>query len=73
MLIVHVDHIIVIRNDEKEIKGLGCLENKFEIKDFRDLKYFLGIEARSKNRIVISQYEYTLDLLKQTRWWVKTS
>ncbi|KAA0041477.1 putative mitochondrial protein [Cucumis melo var. makuwa] len=41
--------------------------NEFEIKDLRNLKYFLGMEvARSKEGIFMSQRKYTLDLLTET-------
>ena len=44
------------------------LASEFEIKDLGSLKYFLGIEvACSKDRIFISQRQYVLDLLKETR------
>ncbi|KAL0539936.1 hypothetical protein IC582_024157 [Cucumis melo] len=38
--------------------------DEFEIKDLRNLKYFLGMEvARSKECISVPQRKYTLDLL----------
>ncbi|KAL0554163.1 hypothetical protein IC582_008079 [Cucumis melo] len=41
--------------------------NEFEIKDLRNLKYFLGMEvARSKKGISVSQRKHTLDLLTET-------
>ena len=44
-----------------------CLAAEFEIKDFRALSYFLGMEvARLKKGLVVSQQKYILDLLKKT-------
>ncbi|KAA0050869.1 putative mitochondrial protein [Cucumis melo var. makuwa] len=41
--------------------------NEFEIKDLRNLKYFLGMEvAISKKGIFVSQRKHTLDLLTET-------
>ncbi|XP_038885965.1 uncharacterized mitochondrial protein AtMg00810-like [Benincasa hispida] len=43
------------------------MADQFEIKDLDSLRYFLGMEvARSKDVISISQWKYTLDLLKET-------
>lgn len=68
-LIVYVDDIVVTRNDDVDIARLmSNLAREFEIKDLRSLKYFLGIEvAKSKQCIILSQREYVLDLLKESR------
>ena len=68
ILIVYVDDIILIGDDSKEILKLKkLLAIEFEIKDLRTVKYFLRMEvARSKERIVISQRKYILDLLNET-------
>jgi Reverse transcriptase (RNA-dependent DNA polymerase) len=52
IVLVYVDDIIVIGNNEKEIKTIkNYLKNKFDIKDLGRLKYFLGIEiAHSKGK-----------------------
>ncbi|KAL6223469.1 hypothetical protein ACLB2K_006856 [Fragaria x ananassa] len=43
------------------------LSKEFEIKDLRQLKYFLDIEvSRSKKGIYLSQRKYVLDLLAET-------
>ena len=43
------------------------LAKEFEIKDLGALKYFLGMEViRSKKDIMINQWKYILDLLKET-------
>ncbi|CAL9018424.1 unnamed protein product [Prunus brigantina] len=47
-LIVHIDDIIVSRNDAKELLKLQkYLSWEFEMKDLGDLKYFLGIKVAS--------------------------
>jgi hypothetical protein len=54
---VYIDDIVLIGNDEKEIRQLRkYLVNEFEIKDLGSLKYFLSIEvARLRNKIFISK------------------
>lgn len=43
-LIVYVDDIVIIENDEVEVRLLRInLAREFEIKDLGSLKYFLGI------------------------------
>ncbi|XP_068344208.1 uncharacterized protein [Pyrus communis] len=43
-LIIYVDDMIIIRDDVEEMSKLqGNLAAEFEMKDLRDLKYFLGI------------------------------
>ncbi|XP_038896526.1 uncharacterized mitochondrial protein AtMg00810-like [Benincasa hispida] len=43
------------------------MADEFEIKDLKNLKYFLGMEvARSREGISVSQWKYTLDLLSET-------
>jgi hypothetical protein len=55
-LIVYVDDIVVTINEDDETRNLkNSLAKKFEIKDFDNSKYFLGIEvARSKHDILTS-------------------
>ena len=62
-----MDNIILIGDHEKEIGLLKkFLTKKFEIKDFGNLKYFLGIEiAQSKKNIAILQRKYVLDLVNE--------
>ncbi|RDX62232.1 hypothetical protein CR513_59458, partial [Mucuna pruriens] len=50
ILIIYVDDMIVTGNDINELTKLKTyLTSKFDMKDLRGLKYFLGIEvARSK-------------------------
>ena len=67
---VYVDDIIISGDDLVEKQLLReRLATKFEIKDLRKLKYFLGIEVvYSKQGIFISQVKYVLDLLRETGW-----
>lgn len=69
ILVVFVNGIVVTRSDVDEIPQLKVfLKKEFEMNDLGLLKYFLGTEvARFKTRIVISQKNYTLDLLAETR------
>nr|GEX54076.1 putative reverse transcriptase, RNA-dependent DNA polymerase [Tanacetum cinerariifolium] len=66
-LIIYVDDMVITGNDEKEIKKLKeGLFAEFEMKDLRNLKYFLGIEVlRSPKGIFICQKKYILDLLAE--------
>ena len=68
VVLVYVDDIIVTGNNQSKIDEVKrALREKFEIKDFGRLKYFLGIEiAHSIKGLFISQRKYTLDLLKET-------
>ena len=68
ILIVYVNDIILTDKDQVEMERLKkSLAEEFEIKDLGNLKY-LGMEvARSKVGISVSQKNYTLDLLKETR------
>jgi Reverse transcriptase (RNA-dependent DNA polymerase) len=68
ILAVYVDDIVITGDEEEEILQLkGKLGKKFEVKDLRQLKYFLGIKiARSMKDIVLSQRKYALDLLSET-------
>ncbi|XP_019051587.1 PREDICTED: uncharacterized protein LOC109114032 [Nelumbo nucifera] len=67
MLIVYVDDIVITGDDIFGIAELkSFLATEFEIKDLRNLWYFLGIEvARSKKGIYISQRKYVIDLLRE--------
>ena len=51
MPIVYVDDIIMAGNTLAEIRNLqdSCAK-EFEIKNLRDLRYFLGIEAVRSNK-----------------------
>ena len=66
---VCVDEILVIGDDVEEVKNLkNLLAKEFEIKDFRALQYFFGMEvARSTKGLFVSQRKYDLDLLNKTK------
>ena len=59
--------MIITGNDENEIQSLKRrLFGEFEMKDLRNLKYFLGIEVlRSRKGIFICQKKYVLDLMAE--------
>ena len=48
MLIVYVDDFVITRDDTKGIDNLQkYLQKYFQTKNFKSLKYFLGIEVAS--------------------------
>ena len=63
-----MDDIVLTGNCKEEMTHLKhLLSREFEIKDLGHLKYFLGTEmARSSRGICVSQWKYTLDLLRET-------
>lgn len=67
-LIIYVDDIIITGSDSGEIDNLKkYLSREFEMKELRELKYFLGIDVfRSDQCIFLSQRKYVLDLLTDT-------
>jgi Reverse transcriptase (RNA-dependent DNA polymerase) len=69
VLIVYVDDIVLTDNDTVEMKRIkGNFVTEFEMKDFRPLRYFLGIEvANAPNGVFISQQKYVLELLHEIR------
>ena len=61
-ILVYVDDLVI---GGEHIAGINnikmLLSNKFEMKDLKELHYFLGIEAiRAPNGIMISQRHYIL-------------
>ena len=60
-----MDDVLVAYNDKDEIdKFKVLLDQKFNLKDLGDLKYFLGSEvARSNKGITLCQRKYTLEVL----------
>ncbi|KAH9716339.1 retrovirus-related pol polyprotein from transposon RE2 [Citrus sinensis] len=67
-LLVYVDDIIVTGNiDDLVSQFVGCLAQRFSLKDLGSLSYFLGIEVVPHWRgILLSQRRYIQDLLKRT-------
>jgi hypothetical protein len=65
-LLIYVDNILITGNDLKAIYTLKrFLHSCFRIKNLGNLKYFMGIEvSRSQKGIYISQWKYTLEILK---------
>ena len=59
--------MVITGDDTEEIQDLKKkLPREFDMKDFVNLKYFLGIEVlRSQKGIFISQQKYILDLLAE--------
>ncbi|GKD44991.1 ribonuclease H-like domain-containing protein, partial [Tanacetum coccineum] len=66
-LLAYVDDIIITGNNLSEIEKFKLfLKSKFQIKDLRKLKYFLGIEIlNNKDGICLSQRNYCLELLHE--------
>jgi len=64
-LIIYIDDMIVTGGDHDEISNWKqYLAYEFEMKQFRNLKYFLDIKVdRSKHGIFLCQRKYILDLL----------
>ncbi|XP_024028503.1 uncharacterized protein LOC112093728 [Morus notabilis] len=67
-LLVYVDDIILTGPSLTVLDFLKkFLHSQFKLKDLGSLKYFLGLEiARSSHGIVLSQRQYTLQLLEDT-------
>ena len=60
---MYVDDIVITRSDSKCILSL----KSFHTKDLGMLRYFLNVEVmRSKQRIMLSQRKYVLDILSET-------
>ena len=67
LLVVYVDDILIIGSDSKGILSLkSFLHSQFHTNNLGMLKYFLSVEImRSKQRILLSQRKYVLNLLSE--------
>ena len=67
-LLVNVDDIIISSPSSHIVNSLKpFLHSKFKLKDLGDLKYLIGLETtQSPKGIVLSQRNYTLQLLENT-------
>ncbi|GJZ33781.1 ribonuclease H-like domain-containing protein [Tanacetum coccineum] len=64
-LLVYVDDIVIIGNDDVEIKSFKkFLSSKFLIKDLGELKYFLEVLKNDKG-LCMAQRKYCLEFLHQ--------
>ena len=59
-LLVYVDDALIARNDKEEVNQYKLLlGQKFKLKDFSELKFFIGLKlARSDKGIVLCQRKY---------------
>ncbi|WMV30788.1 hypothetical protein MTR67_024173, partial [Solanum verrucosum] len=64
-LIIYVDDLIVTGNHQSSVEDfIGCLANRFSIKDLGDLHFFLGVQViRSPSGIFLSQQKYISEIL----------
>ncbi|XP_068326019.1 uncharacterized mitochondrial protein AtMg00810-like [Pyrus communis] len=65
VVLIYVDDLIITGDNASEIFKLKqSLQQKFAIKDFGVLKYFLGIEMASSHKgLFLNQQKYVMDLL----------
>ncbi|XP_070674720.1 uncharacterized protein [Malus domestica] len=68
ILLLYVDDIIITGSASASIQQvITALHTEFDIKDLRDLHYFLGIQiSRTPTGLFLSQSKYVLDLLTKT-------
>jgi len=67
-LLVYVDDIVVASDNSAEVsKFIKLLNDRFQLKDLGQLKYFLGLEiARSELGISVCQRKYALEVLEDS-------
>ena len=63
-LLVYVDDALIARNDKEEVNQYKLLlGQKFKLKDFSELKFFIGLKlARSDKGIVLCQRKYASEV-----------
>lgn len=68
IVLIYGDDIVITGDDRNEVSKLkNLLHKRFEVRDLRILKYFLGLEAAySRKGIFLNQRKYVLDLLHKT-------
>ena len=68
-LLVYVDDLILIGDNATKVNHfIAILTQRFSIKDFGLLTYFLGVEVvPNKHGLLLSQRQYIMDLLTQTK------
>jgi histone deacetylase 1/2 len=63
-MLIYVDDIIVTSSCPKAVTALlHDLKKDFALKDLGDLHFFLGIEVKEKNGILLSEGKYARDIL----------
>jgi len=67
IIVIYVDDLIITRDSDVDIFDLKkFFKQKFEMKDLRELRYFLGIEViQSPKRIWLLQRQYALNKLSE--------
>lgn len=69
MIILYVDDLIVLASDVAKLRWLKSkLEKKFEMSDFRELHYYLGVEFEKNKEactITMTQRRYINKILKR--------
>jgi hypothetical protein len=67
-LLVYVDDIVVASDNSAEVsKFIKLLNDRFQLKDLGQLKYFLGLEiAHSELGISVCQRKYALEVLEDS-------
>ena len=65
ILLLYVDDVLIGSNDNEKVDQFKLLlDQRFKLKDFGDLKYFLGLEvARSDQGIALCQRMYPFEVL----------
>lgn len=68
IVLIYLDDLRITGNNSKLIEEVKtALHNNFNMKDLRDLKFFLGIEVlRSKKGILLTKRKYALELISES-------